>query len=80
MSEQMQNERDRREAELQLKGLIYVRALLAAGGAPAEELRRFSAEIRRQRDRLEGGSEQTGSRALPPERRGLLTPLSGSFQ
>ena len=26
------------------------------------------------------GTEQTGSRALPPEPRGLLTPLSGSFQ
>jgi len=35
--------------ELQLKGLIYVRALRAAGGAPRAELQQFTAEIKRQR-------------------------------
>jgi len=47
------DERERRETELQLKGLIYVCALRAAGGASPEELGRFSAEIGRQRSRLE---------------------------
>jgi hypothetical protein len=41
-----------RNIELQLTGLIYVRALRAAGGASAEELQRFSKEIKRQRSRL----------------------------
>ena len=49
-----------RGTELQLKGLIYVRALRAAGGASTEELQQFSAEIRRQRRQLEGERGQIG--------------------
>ena len=59
-----------REAELYLTGLIYVRALRAAGGASTEELQQFSAEITRQRRRLEGEREPIGhglvNAARPP--------------
>ena len=58
------------QTELHLTGLIYVRALREAGGASTEELERFSAEIRRQRRRLEGhrGQAQRGfvEAARPP--------------
>jgi len=47
-------------AELQLKGLIYVRALRAAGGASREELQEFTAEIKRQR-RLLAASAPPGA-------------------
>lgn len=43
---------DTRDIELLLTGLIYVRALRAAGGASEEELQRFSKEIKLQRSRL----------------------------
>ena len=49
--------------ELQLKGLIYVRALRAAGGAAPEELREFTAAIRRLRLRL---GTQGGTTRPPP--------------
>jgi hypothetical protein len=62
-----------RGTELQLKGLIYVRALRAAGGASTEELQQFSAEIRRQRRQLEGERGQIGhgfvKAARPPPSR-----------
>ena len=49
--------------ELYLKGLIYVRALRAAGGASTEELQRFSAEIRLRQRQLEGERGQITDRA-----------------
>jgi hypothetical protein len=53
MSERMHERLPSRGDVLQLKGLIYVRALRAASGASEEELQRFSTEITRQRRRLE---------------------------
>jgi hypothetical protein len=52
MSERMYGRPSRKDV-LQLKGLIYVRALRTADGASDEELRRFSTEIRRQLRRLQ---------------------------
>jgi hypothetical protein len=58
MSTQVHGGPKQREIELRLTGLIFVRALRAAGGASAEELQRFSAEIRRERRRLEAQRDQ----------------------
>src|SRR5438874_13501512 len=60
MNERMPEGVEQTQSELHLKGLIYVRALRAAGGASREELLRFSEEIRRERRRLESSGVQIG--------------------
>ena len=65
MSTKVDDEPGTRETELQLKGLIYVRALRAAAGASSDELRQFSDEIGRQRRRLEKGYAALSSAASP---------------
>lgn len=54
-----------RDIELQLKGLIYVQALRAAGGATTEELQMFSTEIKRQQTRLERRGASTTRSSVP---------------
>jgi len=66
MTTKVDDELGTRETELQLKGLIYVRALRAAAGASNEELRQFSDEIGRQRRRLEKRGYAAISSAASP--------------